>query len=329
MRRILALTIGWALAAVLVVAAHAEPSGRLMVYTSQPSDQIAKAVQAFNKTHPKVQVTLYRSGTTEVMNRLQAEIAAGRPQADVVLIADAVAMTQLKNDGRLLAWPDAPTGKVPSALIDPDRTFFGTKLITTGIVYSSLSSRPPPKSWNDLLAPAAASGTILASPLYSGAAVIHVGTMVQQKEFGWSYFERLAKGGAIAAKGNGAVIEAVARGEKPYGIIIEYMAFNARAKGSFVNFVFPEEGVSAITQPVAILNTSKNIEAARAFVAWQMSEEAQLQSVSQGYFPIFDNIAPPKGYPAVSSLRIMPSSLADLLANDEANKKRFTELFGG
>ena len=36
------------------------------------------------------------------MNRLQAEFAAGRPQADVVLVADAVATTQLKNDGRLL-----------------------------------------------------------------------------------------------------------------------------------------------------------------------------------------------------------------------------------
>ena len=75
--------------------------------------------------------------------------------------------------------------------------------------------------------------------------------MVQQKEFGWGYFETLAKSGAIAGKGNGAVIEAVARGEKAYGIIIEYMAFNAKAKGSPVDFVFPQEGVSAITQPVA------------------------------------------------------------------------------
>ena len=48
---------------------------------------------------------MFRSGTTEVMNKLQAEFAAGHPQADVVLIADAVATTQLKNDGRLLAYP--------------------------------------------------------------------------------------------------------------------------------------------------------------------------------------------------------------------------------
>jgi iron(III) transport system substrate-binding protein len=64
-------------------------------------------------------------------------------------------------------------------------------------------------------------------------------------------------------------------------------------------------------------------------VDWQLSEEAQHQSVAQGYFPIFDGVAPPKGYPAVSSLRILSGDLRDILAKDEENKKRFTELFGG
>src|SRR4029077_6736160 len=129
--------------------------------------------------------------------------------------------------------------------------------------------------------------------------VIHIGTVVQQPDFGWSYFDTLARNGAIAGKGNGAVIESVARGEKAYGIIIEYMAYNAKAKGSPVDFVFPEEGVSAITQPVAVLNTSRNVEAAKAFLAWQLSEEAQRQSASQGYFPVFPNVASPPGYPPV------------------------------
>ncbi len=329
MRHIWRLCTGLVLAGAVITVASAQPSGRLMVYTSQPSSQIAKVVEAFNKAHPKVQVVLYRSGTTEVMNRLQAEFAAGRPQADVVLVADAVATTQLKNDGRLLTYAEAPADKVPSALIDPDRTFFGTKLITTGIVINTKLVTSAPKSWNDLLAPAVASKTIMAHPLYSGAAVIHVGTFAQHKDFGWPYFQRLAQGGAIAAKGNGAVIEAVARGEKAYGVIIEYMAFNAQWKGSPVSFVFPQEGVTAITQPVAILKTAKNVEAARAFVDWQLSEEAQHQSVSQGYFPIFDGVAPPKGYPPVSSLKIMSGDLRDILLKDEENKKRFTDLFGG
>jgi iron(III) transport system substrate-binding protein len=325
-----ALLAGLVLAAtVATTVALAAPSGTVVVYTSQPSDQIAKVVEAFRKAQPGIRVELYRSGTTEVMNKLQAEFAAGRPQADVVLIADAVAMTQLKNDGRLLVNPDAPTAKLPPALVDPDKTYFGTKLITTGIAINTNLVKAKSLSWRDLLPAAAAGKTVLAHPLYSGAAVIHVGTIVQQWNFGWSYFETLAKNGAIAAKGNGAVLESVARGEKAYGIIIEYMAFNAKAKGSPVDFIFPQEGVSAITQPVAVLKTSRNIEAAKAFVNWQLSEDAQNQSVSQGYFPVFSEIASPAGYPPVSSLRIMGADFRTMLAKDEENKRRFVELFGG
>ena len=320
-----------ALAALSLVssAAQAEPAGPLTVYTSQPSDQMAETVEAFNADYPDVEVEVFRSGTTEVMNKLQAEFEAGSPQADVVLIADAVAATQLKNDDRLMAYPDAATGDVPDAFVDADKTYFGTKLITTGIVYNTNMVETPPTSWAELTTPEIASSLIMPSPLYSGAAVIHVGTMVQQPEFGWDYYETLAENGAVAGRGNGSVIEAVARGEKAYGIVIEYMAMNAKAEGSPVDFVFPDEGVSAITQPVAILATTDNPEAAKAFVDWQMGQASQEQSVTQGYFPLSPEMTPPEGYPEVSSLSILEADPAMMLSDDQDTKERFADLFGG
>ena len=325
--RTIALLAAASLAAATAALAQS-PSGTITVYTSQPTEQMDAVVAAFEAATPGVAVEVFHSGTTEVMAKLQAELAAGQPQADVVLIADAVAMTQLKNDGRLLAY-DAKADDVPPALIDPDRTFYGTKLITTGIVYNTQLVATPPTSWNDLKAADAASKTIMPSPLYSGAAVIHVGTMTQQPAFGWDYYKTLADNGAVAGQGNGTVIEAVARGEKAYGIIIDYMAFNAKAKGSPVDFVFPTEGVSAISQPVAILNTTDNPDAAKAFVDWQLSAEAQKQSVAQGYFPILDAVAPPAGRPAPGTLKILPLDAGRLLAEDKANKDEFADLFGG
>lgn len=322
---------GLASAAILLLgsAAASAQSGTITLYTSQPTDQMNAVVEAFNQDHPDVKVEVFRSGTTEIMSKLQAEFAAGQVQADVLLIADAVAMTQVKNDGRLYTYADAPIEKLPASVVDPDKTFFGTKLITTGIIYNTNLVKTAPKSWADLTQPDVASGLIMPSPLYSGAAVIHVGTMTQQPEFGWDYYETLADNGAIAGQGNGTVVEAVARGEKPYGIIIEYMAYNAKAKGSPVDFVFPEEGVSSITQPVAILKDSDNIEAAKVFVDWQLSEAAQRQSVEQGYFPIFDGVEPPAGYPSVSSLKVLPADATQMLSSDAANKKAFADLFGG
>ncbi|MBV0892377.1 ABC transporter substrate-binding protein [Paracoccus sp. Z118] len=307
----------------------AAPSGQITVYTSQPQEQMATVVAAFNEDHPDVQVEVFRTGTTELMSKLQAEFAAGSTPADVLLIADAVAMTQLKQDDRLLAYADAPTESIPDSVIDPDRTFFGTKLITTGIVYNTNLVETAPASWDDLTAEDVAGSLIMPSPLYSGAAVIHVGTMVQQPAFGWDWYEALADAGAVAGQGNGTVIEAVARGEKAYGIIIEYMAMNAARDGSPVGFVWPEQGVSSITQPVAILKGTDNEEAAKAFVDWQLSRTAQEQSVEQGYFPVIEGVAAPEGYPALDALTILPLDAAQLMADDQANKEQFADLFGG
>lgn len=301
----------------------------ITVYTSQPQDQMAAVVAAFNKDHPEITVEIFRSGTTELMAKLAAEFAAGQTPADVMLIADAVAMTQLKNEGRLLPYADAPVAGIPESLIDPDKTFFGTKLITTGIIYNTSMATEAPTSWADLTRPEIAGSLIMPSPLYSGAAVIHVGTMTQQPEFGWDYYKALAEGGAVAGQGNGTVVEAVARGEKAYGIIIEYMALNARAKGSPVDFVFPAEGVSTVTQPVAILKDSDAVEAAKVFVDWQLSRAAQEQSAAQGYFPILTGVTQPEGYPDPATLKILPADAGKMLAEDKANKEAFAEIYGG
>ncbi|PYE24037.1 iron(III) transport system substrate-binding protein [Rhizobium sp. PP-WC-2G-219] len=311
------------------LAFHAQAEETITVYTSQPQDQMTDVIKAFNSEHPDIKIELFRSGTTEIMAKLQAEYSAGKSPADVILIADTVAMTQLKTDDRLLAMPDAPVADIDPAFIDADKTYFGTKVITTGIVYNTNLVKAAPKSWNDLLASDVAKSLIMPSPLYSGAAVIHMGTMTQQPQFGWAYYEKLAEAGAVAGQGNGTVIEAVARGEKAYGIIIEYMALNAKKKGSPVAFVFPSEGVSSITQPVAVLKASDTVEAAKTFVAWQLSKTAQEQASAQGYFPVLPGIAQPNGYPALDTLKILPADSAAMLKADAESKERFAELFGG
>ena len=45
------------------------------------------------------------------------------------------------------------------------------------------------------------------------------------------------------------------------------MALNAKAKGSPIEFVFPSEGVPAVTEPVAIMATAKNVDGAKKFLA--------------------------------------------------------------
>ena len=150
-----------------------------------------------------------------------------------------------------------------------------------------------------------------------------------QPTLGLAYYEALARNGAIAVRGNGAVATQVAGGQKMYGVLVDFMALNAKAKGSPVDFVFPAEGVTAVTEPVAILKTARNVEAARAFVDFILSAEGQALAVRQGYLPARKDVAPPPGFPRVDAVRILPVDIESYLANDQANKKKFADLFGG
>ena len=157
----------------LSAAPAAAASGKLVLYTSQPNEDAQATVDAFKQHHPDVDVEWIRDGTTRVMAKLRAEQAAGAPQADVLLIADTVTMEALKQEGLLLAYPEAPTDAYPAGLHDPDGQYFSTKLITTGIVYNN-DAPLQPTSWHDLTAAEAKDLVTMPSPLTSGAAAIHI-----------------------------------------------------------------------------------------------------------------------------------------------------------
>jgi iron(III) transport system substrate-binding protein len=309
------------------VAQAQAPKGKLTLYTSQPERDASQTVAAFRKAYPNVEVDVFRSGTTEVMGKLAAEFSGGSPKADVLLLADAATMEALKKDGRLMAYPAAKVEGLDPATYDADRTYFGSKLITTGIAVNT-AAKSKPASWADLAKPEYKGQIAMPSPLYSGAAAIMLGTMTARPDLGWEYFEKLKADDAIAVRGNGAVLTAVASGEKAYGVLVDFMAFNAKAKGSPIEFVFPTEGLPAVTEPVAILKTTQNADAARAFVDFILSDDGQKLAVSMGYIPARQTVGMPAWYPAGVKIHLMPTDTAKVVQSNSANLKRFAELFG-
>ena len=301
--------------------------GKLVLYTSQPNTDAQQTVDAFMAKNPGVTVEWVRDGTPKIMAKLRAEIEAGQPQPDVLLIADIVTMEGLKKEGRLLAYPEANLAGYDETLADKDRTYFSTKLITTGIVYNTKAPFVP-ESWADLAKPEAKGLVAMPSPLTSGAALIHTVTLVGNLPQGWDYYASLATNGAQAAGGNGDVLKAVSGGDKLFGMIVDYMPIREKAKGAPVEFVFPKEGVSAVTEPVAILSTAKNPEAAKAFVDFLVSKEGQEVAVSQGYIPVRADAGLPVGYPDRSAIKILGFDAAAALANETANKEKFSEMMG-
>lgn len=114
-----------------------------------------------------------------------------------------------------------------------------------------------------------------------------------------------------------------------YGIVVDFLALNAKKDGSPVEFVFPEEGVTAVTEPVAILSTAKNVEDAQKFVDFILSDDGQALALSQGYLPARESVGRPDWLPEGVSVKVMDADIGGIVGRIDENKQRFSTLFGG
>jgi iron(III) transport system substrate-binding protein len=311
-----------------LLAAAAAHAGEITLYTSMPKNNAEQLIDAFEKATPGVKVQLFRAGSGQVLNKLQGEFAARQVKADVVMLADEVSMADLKRDNRLYVYRDAPVKSLPKGSYDAGLTYFGTRIMTVGIIYNTKKVQKAPTSWTDLVAGGNVKQTVMPSPLYSGAQLANLTLLTEMPGIGWPYFEKMAKEGVQTVEGNGEVRNAVAEGSKSYGMVLDYMAIEAAVKGSPVSWVAPKEGVVAFYQPIAILQGAANVEDAKKFVNFLLSQRGQELAAKQGYRPLVANVAAPLGFPAMKTMKVIP---VDAAAIEKAGKtkKRFDALFGG
>ncbi|WP_395516015.1 ABC transporter substrate-binding protein [Pseudorhizobium flavum] len=312
--------------AVTALLAGAVEAADLVIYTSQPNEDAQATVDGFKAANPGLEVEWVRDGTPKIMAKLMAEIEAGNPVADVLLIADTVTLERMKQAGQLLAYRSPEAKNLDASLYDADGHYYSTKLITTGIMYNTQAGMKP-ASWKDLAKPEAKGLVAMPSPLTSGAALIHAQTLTGVDGLGWDYYRQLKDNGAIAAGGNGAVLKSVASGEKAYGMVVDYLPIREKAKGAPVEFVFPEEGVSAVTEPVAILSSAKHEEAAKKFIDYILSDEGQKVQLDLGYIPVHSGLGVPAGFPPREEIKVLPLNAADALKNSEQDLKSFSDIF--
>lgn len=303
-------------------------SGTLTVYTSQPEEDIQKFVEAFNEEYPDVTVDVFRSGTEEVISKVLAEKQANALQADVLLVSDAPTFESLKEQDLLASYESPELEGIDSQYYDEEHTYCGTKVISTGIMYNTDMVQTAPTSLKDLTSEAAKDNVSMPSPLYSGAAAYNLSLLTRTDGFGWEFYQALKDNGVKVGQGNGTVQKAVTGGEVGYGLIADYLAIRAKADGAPVDFVYPEEGSPAVTEPVGIVNGTDNETAAQAFVDFILSDRGQEVTAEIGYTPIKSGVAAPEGFRTVDEIQTITYDTKTLADNREADKQQFSQIFG-
>ena len=270
-------------------------SGSIDYYSANPQGLTDALVEAFQEK-TGVTVNVFAGTTGEVTAKIKAEEA--NPQADVVYLASWSAANKQAESGALESYKPENIDNANADWNAADDTFHGRDGSALALVANTDVVSDIPTDWEDLADPKYADQVIMPDPRESGTAADLLTAMIAEwgEDKTWELFDKLFDNGMIVQGANGPALDQVTSGSK--GIVfggVDYSAYSAKGKGEPLEVVIPSSGTTVTPRPVMIMKSSDNMDAAKAFVDFMFSEEAQQISASKNMIPSNKNVEPKNG----------------------------------
>ena len=283
MRKLIALVLTLILA---LTAVSAMAEGKLVVLTPNPDAEIQNILNPFIEKYG-VDVELMSMGTGNCYTKLLAEVE--NPTVDVMFGGVESTWTHDYPDLFMTYYANG-NEKLPVEYQNPDGMI--TNYILGGscviIVNEELEKElgVTINSYEDLLNPALKGQIASANPNSSSSAFAHLSNLLlamgdgenpYESEAAWDYVAKLIEqlDGAYTS-GSSAVYKGVTNGEYVVGLSYEVGVAGHIANGAQgVRAVYPTEGVCWTPVGSAIVNGAKNLDNAKLFMDWLISDECQ------------------------------------------------------
>ena len=258
-----------------------ELSGTLTVYMPSPTDLNTAYVDGFEKA-TGIKVELFEGTTGEIQARLEAE--KDNPVADVVVLASWSDGLAMKETGQIMSYPEAENAdKLYDGWVDEDNMLFGTSASALGVIYNTTLIDSLDADWSELADAKYKDMIAVPDPEKSGSCKDFLAGYMYSTDNDWSAWEGMAENGLMVAGANKAALETVTTGERAILVAgVDYNAYSNIDKGEPLAIYYPASGTVINPRPAMIMNTSKNVENAKAFIDYLMSDEAQ-QMVADAY----------------------------------------------
>ncbi len=201
-------------------------------------------------------------------NHLLAPLTGSLIEEAVKQVPDTLAGAPMKRVG-----PDGKVYWVAAAISSFGFTVNHNKLKLFGL--------PTPKTWTDLGSPTFGKPLIefgvpavgIADPTQSTSNTRMYEIILQRYGWdeGWVVLTTMAANAQIYSH-SGDVRDAVIRGDTAVGITIDFYGYTAQKQNPACEYIIPKGATIVNGDPIALSVTSKHPEAAKAFIAWVLSE---------------------------------------------------------
>jgi ABC-type Fe3+ transport system substrate-binding protein len=271
----------------------------LKIITRHGSDILFKARDAFMQSDLAKQYNIEKISFLSVSASLWADTIRRSGDIDIGWGGGPVVFDMVYNEGLLAPltsdevtvvmdqFPDEISGSPTKRMSDGEVYWVGSAISSFGFTinteFLSTEGLPEPKTWKDLtnetyaatLPSITSIGTADATLSTSNTRMFEIILQTYGWDEGWKLMTLMGANARIFDQSEG-VRDAVIQGTIGAGTTIDFYGYTAQLENPEIcKYVLPEDGTAVNADPIALVSTSKNPEAAQAFIAWVISAEGQ------------------------------------------------------
>lgn len=268
--------------AVALVAGCADSRTPVVVYSPHGRDLLQLFENTYEQAHPEVDVRWLDMGSQEVVDRLRSERA--NPQADIWFGAPATLFARAAADGLLAPWRPGWAEAIPASSRGPGDLYFGVFRTLPVIVFNEklIAAGEAPGDWDELLDPRWKGRLLIRDPMASGVLRTVFGMVLARSlaetgatDRGFDWLRRLDSQTKEYVANPALLHEKLLRQEGAVTIWELTDTLLERRRGSPFGYRFAASGTPVIDDAIALVAGAPHAAAARGFVEWVGSAEAQ------------------------------------------------------
>ena len=329
MKKIVALMLALIMVLSMASVAMAEPSGKVMLYSSMQEAQLQAIEQAFEAKYPGVDMEYYYAGGGKLVTKMTTEAQdGGQIACDVVWLGDPSDYESFKANGWLMPYVSPETDHIAKEYIDAEGYYTAGRLVTMGIAWNIglVDEADAPKTWEDLLDPKWNNQIIMTDPAQASTTKYWMAAMMQSEKYGPAFFEKLRENGVELESGTTATHNRVADASYQVGICLDYVSANLIAEGSPMAFHYTSEDVITMTSPLGIFTDSQNVENAQKLYDFILSKEGQELLVANNLVSVRDDVEMNVDTSSIAAINL-PVDFNDLAENTGNYLDQFNQIF--
>jgi iron(III) transport system substrate-binding protein len=313
-------TIRRALVAAALCAFPLAAAAQLNMYCSSPNTAWCQGMAVGFEKATGTKVAVIQKATGEMLAQIKAERA--NPKGDVWWAGASDNYMQAAEEGLLDEYRSTNVDQLydwAKRISDLSKNrvagVYGG-IIALGYNTEIMAKRklPVPRCWKDLVNPAYKGEIMLGNPNSSGTAYLMLATLVQVfgEDEAFRYLAEVNRNVSQYARSGIGPMTAVTRGESALGSTVLHGVINEIVRGFPVEPVLPCEGVGYEIGSVAIIKGTRNADAAKKFVDWSLTAEAQKigLDVKEYAIPTNRSVPLPPQVPKLTDIKVIDYDFA-------------------